>query len=96
MNTESRKQPSDRAATRKQGQIIPKLPDRFHPTEGDAFPAELIKAKIVRFGTTEERVEGGGLVIDYRPCGSNEVRRLHLGFNELGMWIHRQSILDEC
>jgi len=80
----------DRAARK----IIPNLPDHFHPRDGDKFPAELIGAEIVDFGTTNERVEGGGLVIDYKPGGSAQIRRLYLGFNDLGMWIHRQSILD--
>jgi len=74
--------------------VIPNLPDRFHPTEGDKFPADLIGSEIVNFGTTKERVEGGGLVIDYKPDGSDQTKRLYLGFNDLGMWIHRQSILD--
>jgi hypothetical protein len=82
---------SDRAARK----IIPKLPDYFRLEEGDKFPADLIESEIVGFGTINEaHVEGGGLVIDYKPRGSAQIQRLHLAFNELGMWIHRQSTLD--
>jgi hypothetical protein len=82
----------DRAAY----QIIPNLPDYFHPESGDKFPADLIGAEIVRLGTTKEaHVEGGGLVIDYKPNGSQKIQRLHLAFNDLGVWIHRQSTLGE-
>jgi hypothetical protein len=41
-------------------------------------------------------VEGdGGLVIDYKSRNSQQTCRLVLGFNDLGMWIQRQSTLDE-
>lgn len=70
--------------------VIPNLPDLYRPNEGDKFPSSLIGSEVVGFGTTTKRVEGGGLVIDYRPAGSQDVKRLHLAFNELGMWIARQ------
>jgi hypothetical protein len=50
-------------------------------------------ATIVAVGTTNERVEGG-LILDYRPEKKNQVCRLILAFNELGMWIHRKATLD--
>jgi len=76
--------------------IIPNLPDYLRPEEGDKIPTDLIGSKIVGFGTINEaHVEGGGLVIDYVPHGGTQCQRLHLAFNELGMWIHRQSTLDQ-
>ena len=74
--------------------LIPRLPDVFNPTKGEEIPANLIGSKIVAFGTTNERVEGGGLVLDYRPQKTKKVRRLVLAFNELGMWIHRQASVN--
>lgn len=76
------------------GTLIPKWPDRFDPNRGPEIPTELIGATIIAFGTSEERIEGGGLFIDYRPRDNNEVHRVVLAFNELGMWVHRQSILN--
>ena len=75
--------------------LIPKWPDRFDPNRGQPIPGELIGSTIVAIGTTEERIEGGGLFIDYRLKGSKEVRRLVLAFNELGMWVHQLSNLGE-
>jgi hypothetical protein len=66
--------------------IIPKLPDRFDPNRGEDIPSDLIGATIVGFGTTNEGIEGGGLVIDYMPAGSSCGKRLKLAFTELGMW----------
>jgi hypothetical protein len=79
---------SDRAA------LIPRLPKYFHPQGGEEIPRDLLGASILGFGTTEERVEGGGLVIDYQPTGNKGARRLILGFTELGMWVERLSTLD--
>ena len=68
-------------------EVISRLPDRHGAESGDALPDEFEGAVIVRFGTfAERRVEGGGLVIEYRKPNSNQVRRVVLGFNELGMW----------
>ncbi len=41
------------------------------------------------FGAVEDRglVQGGGLVIDYRPVNSDEVKRVVLAFTEEGMWV---------
>jgi len=75
--------------------LIPRLPDSFNPNRGDEIPANLIGATIVALGTTpDEHIEGGGLILDYRPQKADRVCRLVLAFNELGMWIHRKAILD--
>jgi hypothetical protein len=74
--------------------IIPRWPDRFRPNSGKEVPADLIGAVIVAIGTSEELIEGGGLLIDYQPRDSAQVRRLVLAFTETGMWVMRQSILD--
>ena len=73
--------------------VIAKLPDFFRPHEGKDIPEGIVGATVLAFGTTDERVEGGGLVIDYRPA-TGEPRRLVLAFTETGMWVHRASILD--
>ncbi len=58
---------------------------------GFEFPPDVVGARIVRFGTLAERVEAGLLVIDYMPKGRNEVRRLRLAFNDMGMWVDDPS-----
>jgi hypothetical protein len=72
--------------------LIPCLPDNRHPDMGRKFPAGMVGATIVGIGTLphEADVEGGGLVIDYLEAGSNQAKRLVLGFTELGMWIESQ------
>ena len=86
-------------ATMNTAPLIPRWPDRFDPNRGASVPGELMAATILGIGTSDERVEGGGFLIDYRPANSPEVHRLALAFNDLGMWIHRQSNLGvgrEC
>lgn len=56
--------------------------------ENDLVPEDLIGAQIINMGTPEiSNLEGGGLIIDYKPLGSTSIRRIILSFNELGMWI---------
>ncbi len=76
-------------ATTQGGEITDRLPNYFHPGRGGRIPDGLVGATIVRMGTFTEqgKVEGGGLVIDYRPPDSREVRRAVFAFNELGMWL---------
>lgn len=71
------------------------LPDRFHPEDGDPLPAGLVGASIIRFGAAPKSagLEGGGLVIDYRPHGQNHVVRVVLSMNELGMWVSYFGVL---
>jgi hypothetical protein len=70
-------------------ELLPKLPHYFRPHDGEEIPSDLVGATIIRIGTPAEAglIEGGGLVIDYRPEGSTEVRRVVFGFNELAMWV---------
>ena len=53
------------------------------------MPRDLTGATIVQLGTIEDGdlLEGGGLVVDYRPPGTERVRRIVFEFNEAGMWI---------
>jgi hypothetical protein len=75
--------------------VLPNLPNYFHPEDGDPLPAGLVGARIVRFGTLprtthgtpDGQPEGGGLVVDYVPEGKKKVRRVVFGFNENGMWV---------
>ena len=74
--------------------LIPRLPNWFDPNKGKDIPSDLIGATVVAVGTIDEKIEGGGLVLDYRPRDTEPVCRLVLAFNELGMWIHRKATLD--
>jgi hypothetical protein len=81
--------------------LIPRLPNSFNPDQEREVPSDLIGATIVAVGTIDEDIEGGGLVLDYRPNARdrNQMCRLVLAFNELGMWVHRKATLDadqEC
>jgi hypothetical protein len=74
---------NDRAA------IIPNWPELYG--RGQAVPKDLSGAIIMAIGTldfTGKRPEGGGLVIDYRPKGSSDIKRITLAFTEGGMWEH--------
>jgi hypothetical protein len=76
-------------------EILPNLPDSYRPHDGDPLPEGLAGATIVRVGTLPQphAVEGGGLVIDYRPPQSKTTRRVVFAFNELGLWVHSLSDL---
>jgi hypothetical protein len=77
------------------GELIEKLPSLFGD-HGD-IPKDLIGATILRMGTLPGlNVEGGGLVIDYRPRNSQETNRVVFGFNELGMWVQSQGLATPC
>jgi hypothetical protein len=69
-------------------EVVPALPSYFHrPEGGEELFAALTGAQIVRIGSPASAgIEGGGLIIDYLPEGSANVRRAVFGFNELGMW----------
>ena len=61
------------------------------PADGgrrDKLPDGIEGATIIQIGEliNKSSVEGG-LVIDYTPLSTNEIRRVVLGFTELGMWI---------
>ena len=73
--------------------VVPFLPATVG-RERDAIPSDLVGAEIIAFGTlaSANAVEGGGLVIDYRPKGERGVRRIVLGFTELGMWVEFQGL----
>jgi hypothetical protein len=70
--------------------IIPRLPDWRDPQHrGDKLPRDIIGSTIVGFGAAPREcdLEGGGLIIDYKPSGSTEAKRAVFAFNELGMWL---------
>jgi hypothetical protein len=70
-------------------EVVPRLPAWFGVNRGHELPEDLTGAVIVRIGavSVEQAVEGGGLVIDYRPSASEEIKRVVFAFNELGMWV---------
>ena len=73
------------------GEIILRLPDRFHRDAGKDIPEGLIGSKIVSFGTLPSAaVEGSGLAIDVEQSDGQR-RRFVFAFNELGMWVQFTS-----
>jgi hypothetical protein len=68
---------------------LPNLPDSLRPAHGDVIPPGLIGARILRFGAAkgEFDLEGGGLIVDYVPEGSEQLRRVVFSLNDLGMWV---------
>ncbi|WP_156747709.1 hypothetical protein [Methylosinus sp. 3S-1] len=66
-----------------------RLPDIYHPEKADHLPRDLIGATILRIGAAprEWDIEGGGLVIEYRPHGRSEAHMVVMCSTELGMWI---------
>lgn len=68
---------------------IPKLPNFFARELGGEIPADLIGAVILGIGTVPDPldVDGGGLVVDYRPAKSKATKRIVFAFNERGMWV---------
>ena len=80
--------------------VVPVLPESLHAAEGsDEIFVRLAGAKIIRIGAPSipvaDRLEGGGLVIDYTLPGSAVEHRLVFAFNELGMWIERDSYRND-
>jgi hypothetical protein len=78
----------------RQIEIEPCLPARNAHHRTEPIPPGLVGATIVDIGAAPEQldVEGGGLVIDYRPQGSDVVRRLVLAFNEIAMWVEEEIV----
>ena len=75
--------------------VVDRLPARRRTTESPPWPEGLRGAAIVQIGAPEESklIDGGGLVIDYRPPGESEVRRIVLAFSESEMWVEYAGIL---
>ena len=62
---------------------------------GDKVPADLIGATILRFGCSIGlHMEEGGLIVEYKPRGSDGVKQLILAFNDCAMWIIPEHKLD--
>lgn len=81
----------------KEARLIRKLPDIFG--RNASVPRELIGATIVQIGTPSDcrLVEGGGLVIDYRPRASDSVRRIIIASNDTAMWVEANFLVTrEC
>jgi hypothetical protein len=55
--------------------------------ERDDLLRHMAGAIIIRIGSIEDAdLEGGGLVVDYKPRGANGTVRVVFAFNELGLW----------
>jgi hypothetical protein len=76
--------------------IVPLMPLIDGPDPEYGFPPDLVDAKIICIGSPSIQLslERGGLFIDYQPCGTNVVKRLVLGFNELAMWINEHAEIN--
>lgn len=74
--------------------VIEALPlSRFYPEGGEELLRGMAGATIVRIGSTgEDGIEGGGLIIDYRPLGSSVVKRAIFAFNESGLWLEWEGV----
>lgn len=73
--------------------LLPALPGVFGRHED--YPSDLDGSRIIRFGTfADSDVEGGGLVIDYVPPDSNQIKRVILAFNDNGMWVESAKNLS--
>ncbi len=81
----------DRAAALQSAKTVNMLPHVFR--RNAPVPSSLVGATIVGIGTFADAglVEGGGLVIDYRPADSVDTKRLVLGFNDEAMWVEAES-----
>lgn len=55
--------------------------------EGDPFPKNLIGSSIVWIGLLPKSVDRNTLVIDYRPSGDGDVRRMLLSFTDQRIWL---------
>ncbi|MEP2120147.1 MAG: hypothetical protein ABJP87_15555 [Bauldia litoralis] len=70
--------------------VVASLPRGLHtPTGGEDIVSRLTGAKIVRFGSCNERIaelEGGGLIIDFVPEGGADVERVIFALAGNGMW----------
>lgn len=70
--------------------LIPQLPvsTEYRQASAQPIPEGLVGSKIVAIGQCDldYGAEGGGLIIDFIPSGSKDVRRVVLEFNECGMW----------
>jgi len=69
--------------------VVEALPlSRFSPEGGENLLRGMAGGTIIKIGsTTEEGIEGGGLIIDYRRAGSSVVERAVFAFNDSGLWV---------
>jgi hypothetical protein len=76
--------------------VVEALPlSRYYPEGGEELLCGMAGATIMRIGSTgEEGIEGGGLIIDYRPSGSMALKRVVFAFNESGLWLEWEGALD--
>ena len=70
-------------------ELVEALPlSRFAPEGGEEFLRTMAGVTIIRIGSTDEDgIDGGGLLIDYLPKGSDAPRRVVFAFNDSGLWV---------
>ena len=71
-------------------ELVETLPSLIRPDHAEPVPQQLLGSKIIRVGTLppKHHVDGGGLVIEYRPKKTSQLRRMILAFTEEGMWVY--------
>lgn len=81
----------------RRARVLNRLPSRFPGYPIERLPKDLRGATVVSVGTLSDQklVEGGGLVIDYSPAGTDQVYRLVLAFNELAMWVEARFGMED-
>lgn len=75
-------------------EIIPKLPNGFGPNRAEDVPGDLAGATILAFGSLPGSRFEGPLALDYRTS-EGTVRRLVIGFSEVGAWIAFAGVRPE-
>jgi len=74
--------------------IVGSLPiSHSAPNGGEETLREMRGATIIDIGSVlpENKIEGGGLIIDYRLT-AGETRRVVFAFNDLALWVEWQGI----
>jgi hypothetical protein len=76
--------------------IVQALPSaHFHPEGGEELLRQMVGATIVCIGSTNEGgLEGGGFLIDYIPAGDTKTHRAVFAFNELGLWVEWEGLIQ--
>ena len=75
-------------------EILPVWPNAFQRDNAEPIEPDLIGAVILASGMPRhagERIEGGGLAIQYKPANTSKAKCIMLAFNDCGMWVSRDS-----
>lgn len=73
--------------------VIPRFPALFG--DGERVPGDLVGSKIIAIGVTNNQQESGEFMIQYLPANGSFIKRLLVLFNERGMWLDSESIVND-